>query len=114
MADTPPTGAELVKDRKGAFKGLFLPTTLLLTIAGGSCAAGWTTAKYLYGAMDGRVTATEIKAIEHEKAIADNARHIAVLEANASNLTARIDEMNRKIDTVINLLLRDRRPESRP
>lgn len=90
----------------GRLSGFFVPAGVLMSIMGASGMGVWAGARFFYGNLEAQITVTMKKQEESDKTIAENARHIAVLEANAINTTANMGEMNRKLDTVIDLLLR--------
>lgn len=108
-----PTPQFVAAIKTGRIRGVLVPTGVLLSIAMASLGGAWAGAKFFYGNLEQRITATETSQKSLDGAQRDTERHVSVLEANAINANARLDEMNRKIDTVIDLLLHTRQRDDK-
>lgn len=106
MSDpTPSSAVRFVADRGGRFKGLMVPTGILLSIAAASFAGVWSGARFVYGGL-----ATQI--VENRAAIEAEARNrielerrVVVLEITGANLARSVEDLNRKVDRVIDILI---------
>lgn len=110
MSDPTPQFVEAIT--KGRVRGLLVPSGILMSIAMASAAGVWSGAKFFYGNLETRIVVVETHQVEADKVIAAQAQELAVLKANAAYTSDRMNEFNRKLDTVIDLLLHrnDRNP----
>ena len=105
MSHDDPTPQFVEAITKGRVRGLLVPTGILISIGMASAAGVWSGAKFFYGNLETRIVIVETHQGEADKRISAQAEDIAVLKANAANTTDRLNEVNRKLDTVIDLLL---------